>query len=1477
MKHKHFIYSLLFGILFLSASSHLCAQGKISANPDNFFVNPVSAGESSSSTYLNVLLNDYYADDGSIGDLEVSIIKEPFKGYVQYDASSYRLEYLPIDGQIGTDSLIYKIRSKITGRTSQATVYIHLNDKPGVISDADCFVEPAAMVWGIKELASSNDTRVVATSNVWTGDIDGDGEIEILALRSSTPNNYNSNRNYNGLAIYVMDEDALRLKYDLIIEVSNGHPHEGVAIANVDGGTTSAIFFTSHTGVLYKYTYNVNTNNFEEDKRVTFGNRNLGNYYRTGVPIVTDLMGDGHQQIILYDKIYDASTLELLIDAQLIPSTGKSIYSFGSGGHQLTHVQYASTMLAVDIDGDGIQEIIGGDCVYKVNIDYNVPANNQYYLYRRANKSPLDNTTDLELRNDIADGSAAIADFDLDGYMDVVVVSGFTPTTPKGSVYVYNPRTGKIMHTNIVNDIPKGDKYPTNVIYGPSAPFVGDIDGDGYPEICLTGFLTLRAYDLDGGNNLSLKWDLPTTDTSAATTLSIFDFTQSGKSQLIYRDQTQLRIIEDDNGTPVIRATFDNIISPTINEYCIVADVNGDGAAEIIVTGSDRYVNPAGDLQSTGNYYGNGPIRVYASTSVPWAPARPVWNQLAYNPLYVNDDLTIPAHPISPATKFVSADGTQTRPFNNFLQQATKLNKEGSMIMEGADLSFSLRAPRRLSWESNGDLTITVTITNQGLVSWTHPIPLQMYCSQSGSPTTYTAVGSAHIDANTSGLPPRAERTISYTIPAAQVPAEGSYDGWAITVNLTTDPGENSYNYAYGDECRSGLNNRALGFNVLDGLAIACEGAVNVPVSVNPAGVYKVNWYTLGGSQVATASDTYLLPKKNSEEVTKLLVQAINKNTGLPVSNVRDTVYIYRSPDSLVWTNGAADRDWHNPLNWSKGGASVDKYPFANIPMGCTTVTLPGGMPAYPDLKDATNGGHTDYSLYTNASCGKVYFDFGSEIERVDLLVYDSARVETRFESHRWYMFAPPLKQTYSGDFYINSAIPSKDIVKSYTKSWGGIHPFWGVHIESSWTSIYNLPNVEYQPGYGLGVWISDKQDRDNVFFNFQFPKSDSEYYIYFEDTDSIDTYFPAMTTNRASSHRFIFDGQGAAGSSINLAVEAKKAGSIVFVGNPFMSQLDFDKFHTANAGKIKGEYKILNRNNNSYLYYKKGQASQLTKNIAPMQGFLVEALVPFTSLSVNGNMTASAPGNTLRSGMRATQEESSELVLPITVRQGNASDVSYLVFGQNYDINYNKSDDVMCLFDERGNSGNVRPVSIYSLSKDNIKMNMQTLPSSLLKGTYRIPLGLRTPSNEDIVINVGNLGSLPQDVQLSLYDSETNQSYSLSVQSMYRFDNVNVDANYFLNSRFYLDITRSSTDIRDDKIDDITYLWADSQNGNLSLHCGDVMDKVEIFSLQGALLHIGHPQGMNYDVSLATQSLYVIRVYTSAGVQSLKVINRSK
>ena len=62
-----------------------------------------------------------------------------------------------------------------------------------------------------------------------------------------------------------------------------------------------------------------------------------------------------------------------------------------------------------------------------------------------------------------------------------------------------------------------------------------------------------------------------------------------------------------------------------------------------------------------------------------WAPARNIWHQYAYNPLFINDDGTVPQYMQNPRH-------LQNGKYNNFMVQESLIDEDGNYPVAAASL-----------------------------------------------------------------------------------------------------------------------------------------------------------------------------------------------------------------------------------------------------------------------------------------------------------------------------------------------------------------------------------------------------------------------------------------------------------------------------------------------------------------------------------------------------------------------------------------------------------------------------------------------------------------------------------------------------------------------------------------------------------------------------------------------------------------------
>jgi gliding motility-associated-like protein len=448
-----------------------------------------------------------------------------------------------------------------------------------------------------------------------------------------------------------------------------------IAIADIDGDGFAEVFVASvdHTSNplqdrRYLYCYN-------HDGSLRWKSNEQYGYLpnaRFGSSIgLADFNNDGIPEIYVYNQIFNAQTGVKLVEGG--NESGLAIMTTESFGAMANPV-------AVDLTPNPGLELACGNTVYEVLItNTNGISGNTM------------NAITIQGRND---GFTSIADIDLDGELDVIVATrGGT-----ADLYVWNPRgTPSVIASR---SLPNTGGNWTGL------PFVGDMDNDCTPEIGVTRSRRVYALKYNGTPTLQLKWTLVTSDVSGFTGITMFDFNQDGKSELVYRDETNLRIIDGSGNTAVDIATFE-CISGTGAEMPVVADVDGDGQAEICVTCGINSINV-------------GSVNLFGPMNQAWAPCRKIWNQYSYHNVNINNDLSIPIQQQPHQTLFSNVqcpftDCNENRPFNTFLQQATTYTQDGCPVYLATDLQLSFIGQQ----ECNGSdiFNITLNIKNVGDVN----------------------------------------------------------------------------------------------------------------------------------------------------------------------------------------------------------------------------------------------------------------------------------------------------------------------------------------------------------------------------------------------------------------------------------------------------------------------------------------------------------------------------------------------------------------------------------------------------------------------------------------------------------------------------------------------------------------------------------------------------------------------------------------
>ncbi|WP_041245589.1 CARDB domain-containing protein [Geotalea uraniireducens] len=374
--------------------------------------------------------------------------------------------------------------------------------------------------------------------------------------------------------------------------------------------------------------------------------------YEGGYPIVGDIDGDGKPEIVIKRR-FGVGLLALAHDGTLKWDNSAQVTAW-----RLANPGYSTTMeegnipVLADLDGDGHSEIIYGPTIF--NWDGSVRCAPDYRLRGGAGMSngfgysvsvaDLDMDGKQEIiagytayNNDctikwinssLTDGFTAVGNFDNDPYPEVVLLTNLNPPPFAGGV------GGRVYLLDHTGQVKWGPVFLKNL--EPTAKYdmtgghtvIADFDGDGKPEIGIRGESKYLILDSEGRLKMTLAipnsgWQM---DVPAP---SVFDLNGDGRPKVLIHSGPYFRVFEGKDGTLLFE---ENIGQVGDYSSVVIADVDGDGHAEAVVTGNYGYGPTSGSL------------RVYGAKNNDWVGTRRIWNQPSYHSTNINDDGSIPQY-----------------------------------------------------------------------------------------------------------------------------------------------------------------------------------------------------------------------------------------------------------------------------------------------------------------------------------------------------------------------------------------------------------------------------------------------------------------------------------------------------------------------------------------------------------------------------------------------------------------------------------------------------------------------------------------------------------------------------------------------------------------------------------------------------------------------------------------------------------------
>ncbi len=403
---------------------------------------------------------------------------------------------------------------------------------------------------------------------------------------------------------------------------------------------------------------------------------------------------------------------------------------------------------------------------------------------------------------------------------------------------------------------------------------------------------------------------------------------------------------------------------------------------------------------------------------------------------------------------------------------------------------------------------------------------------------------------------------------------------------------------------------------------------------------------------------------------------------------------------------------------------------------------------------------------YRIALCDQIHFEPGARMINSQYMLYNKAWVDVKLPARDWTNVSVPLEDVVAGDWYTQATGSDaeleyfSDLVKPegnpdvYQRSWStgativenGNTQTNVSYGEAVWSAAYNDASVPYTAGAGFSIRAREGSARDDGLL-FRLPKSETSYTV---STEAIDRTDAGRLTASQLVERNTDYSSAVENPYFRVTLQPSKDGKYFIVGNPFVADMDVQRFLEANIDVLEQKYWLEADNGDPMTgVWSESSANWETVDgtgspvyVEPFRAFFVERkavdtgkgalTVKFTKAMQNPNEQVAEEGTATTQG------------LSIEARGSEGRSTALVSFSGRADDGYAEGEDVQLV--DFG-SGATVPM-VYSVA------GQKAAAINRLSAAQQIPLGVYAPGEDEAVTltfrGVGNLA------EASLYDAET-------------------------------------------------------------------------------------------------------------------------
>lgn len=651
----------------------------------------------------------------------------------------------------------------------------------------------------------------------------------------------------------------------------------------------------------------------------------------------------------------------------------------------------------------------------------------------------------------------------------------------------------------------------------------------------------------------------------------------------------------------------------------------------------------------------------------------------------------------------------------------------------------------------------------------------------------------------------------------------------------------------------------------------ACYGMFTVPMKVVPE--YLVwqgkdgtanwnndeNWKRADKSELKkTADDTYATNEVNT--TSNGFVPMLFSNVVMPANS---QVHLYMAG----YDKGEGENDewyWNNTEEFARPEG-----------MEAPTENIQYDLMAFEQNKDNSTTLTTE--RYRVNLCNEIHFKPGAQMLHAEQLIYNKAWMDITLPVDSWTAISTPLQEVVSGDWYTQSATGKQETPyfedinfdtgynrlnpAVYQRSWSnanviGNNVNGSVSFSNNWSAAYNDAGVAYEPAEGYSIRGRKTGATQLV---FRLPKADDTYQnaqAFTRDENKVGKLLISDLYNRSNPN------QPKTQENISVQLTAANGdGNYLMVGNPYMAELDLQKFLEANNDVLTQQYTYVNAAGETATASYNTETSIWETNGVEADSAFIKPYGVFYALPLAGGATSATvkfSADMQRLTPATTTENPDEqaytgMQIEATSERGTSkASVNYSATASD---NYLRTEDAALL---TGIGENAAPRVFTAADNMAITVNQ-------LQGQTRIPLGVYADDNEAVTLTFHNMDGFREP---ALYDAKNQTSTPLydGYQVMVTGDNF---GQYFITSKGPLVTGIENVETAEDEIQVNSMI-----HRQVVVTANSGIEGISIYSANGTLLRRVSPKGdTTCTIDGVASGVAVVMVKTANNNDTFKII----